>query len=112
MEWQNLRQSVTDVERKCVPVSARLTPDPSPCCIVCFHSAIGHGAVNCVIIYHQVLKAMTSNVSVDCTDADVNIFFTCSLIANLSPLVSLVQLCGCLIYVVVFVCCYFLMSFS
>lgn len=74
MECQNLRQSITDVERKCVPVSARPTPDPSPCCIVCFHSAIGHGAVNCAIIYYQVLKAMTFSVSVDCTDADVDIF--------------------------------------
>lgn len=52
-----------------------MTPDPSPCCIVCFHSAIGYGAVNCVIIYLQVLKAMTSHVSVDCTDADVDSFF-------------------------------------
>lgn len=52
--------SLTDVERKCVALLVS--------------NAIGYGAVNCAIIYHQVLKAMTSNVSVDCTDADMDTF--------------------------------------
>ncbi len=57
---RKLCQVLQMLERKCVALLVS--------------NAVGYGAVNCAIIYHQVLKAMTSNVSVDYTAADMDTF--------------------------------------